>query len=228
MHSFVQVTLGFGKGPKLARRNQLDTAKLVQNKTHAREPRARGAVRAWRVPAAAPRSTLHAPLCGSPWLVPSAQKRLSQSSNQALDWLHLSKHKYYFVAYKHRVTVILERARATRGATTRGTRVGMRMPPAGDPVCRCPVPCVCPLCAQPQGTPPFVLTQRPSQAGCTFRSTWQGWHEACAPPGASTRHSALRSCAQRRLGARVAPGKASCGGRHVPLKASPGGLQAVE
>ena len=99
---------------------------------------------------------------------------------------------------------------------------------AGDPVCRCPVPCVCPLCAQPQGTPPFVLTQRPSHAGCTFRSTWQGWHEACAPPGASTRHSALRSCAQRRLGGRVAPGKASCGGRHVPLKASPGGLQAVE
>ena len=102
------------------------------------------------------------------------------------------------------------------------------MPPAGDPVCRCPVPSVCPLCAQPQGTPPFVLTQRPSQAGCTFMSTWQGWHEACAPPGASTRHSALRSCAQRRLGGRVAPGKASCGGRHVPLKASPGGLQAVE
>ena len=99
---------------------------------------------------------------------------------------------------------------------------------AGDPVCRCPVPCVCPLCAQPQGTPPFVLTQRPSQAGCTFMSTWQGWHEACAPPGASTRHSAFRSCAQRRLGGRVAPGKASCGGRHVPLKASPGGLQAVE
>ena len=127
------------------------------------------------------------------------------------------------------MTVILERAPVTaRGRRVAHVWVHAHAACAGDPVCRCPVPCVCPLCAQPQGTPPFVLTQRPSQAGCTFMSTWQGWHEACAPPGASTRHSALRSCAQRRLGGRVAPGKASCGGRHVPLKASPGGLQAVE
>ena len=30
----------------------------------------------------------------------------------------------------------------------------------------------------------------------SYSSTWQGWHEACAPPGAAIRHSAFCACAR--------------------------------
>ena len=143
--------LGFGKGPKLARRNQLDTAKLVQNKTHTRG-RVRAAVRAHgarpggggrrRAPPTVPRAA-----GTSVWLWvavagPRSKTIITKLQPSRTGYISLNR-KYYFVAYKTPRDRDLGEGEGGRRVAA-STRVGMRT--CRLPVTRCAA-AQCPACA---------------------------------------------------------------------------------